>query len=74
MDEESISRGVGSGEAWYLKGRIEEARAQDPELSPTVAEKTKYLDRAALQKLCDPANYLGESGAMVDRVLAMRGK
>ena len=27
-----------------------------------------------LAKLCDPANYLGEAGAMVDRVLAMRGK
>jgi 3-carboxy-cis,cis-muconate cycloisomerase len=36
------------------------------------AEITKHLDRAALVKLCDPANYLGEAGAMVDRVLAMR--
>jgi 3-carboxy-cis,cis-muconate cycloisomerase len=36
-------------------------------------EITKHLDRAALTKLCDPANYLGEAGAMVDRVLAMRG-
>ncbi|HEY1981519.1 MAG TPA: 3-carboxy-cis,cis-muconate cycloisomerase [Xanthobacteraceae bacterium] len=38
------------------------------------AEITKHLDRAALTKLCDPANYLGEAGAMVDRVLAMRAK
>jgi 3-carboxy-cis,cis-muconate cycloisomerase len=38
------------------------------------AEITRHLDRAALAKLCDPANYLGEAGAMVDRVLAMRGK
>ena len=29
---------------------------------------------AALERLCDPANYLGEAGAMVDRVLAMRGQ
>jgi 3-carboxy-cis,cis-muconate cycloisomerase len=29
------------------------------------------LDRAALAKLCDPANYLGQAGEMVDRVLAM---
>jgi 3-carboxy-cis,cis-muconate cycloisomerase len=29
-----------------------------------------HLDRAALARLCDPANYLGQSGAMVDRVLA----
>ncbi len=35
---------------------------------------TKHLDREALVKLCDPANYLGEAGAMVDRVLAMRGQ
>jgi 3-carboxy-cis,cis-muconate cycloisomerase len=37
-------------------------------------EVAKYLDRAALEKLCDPANYLGQAGEMVDRVLAMRGK
>jgi 3-carboxy-cis,cis-muconate cycloisomerase len=35
-------------------------------------EIKKHLDRAALERLCDPANYLGEAGAMVDRVLAMR--
>jgi len=34
------------------------------------AEIAKHLDRPALAKLCDPANYLGEAGAMVDRVLA----
>jgi 3-carboxy-cis,cis-muconate cycloisomerase len=44
------------------------------ELLAENAEITKHLDRAALAKLCDPANYLGEAGAMVDRVLAMRGK
>jgi 3-carboxy-cis,cis-muconate cycloisomerase len=37
-------------------------------------EVGKHLDRAALEKLCDPANYLGQAGEMVDRVLAMRGK
>ena len=35
-------------------------------------EITKHFDRAALAKLCDPANYLGQAGEMVDRVLAMR--
>jgi 3-carboxy-cis,cis-muconate cycloisomerase len=34
----------------------------------------KHLDRSALERLCDPASYLGEAGAMVDRVLAMRGR
>jgi 3-carboxy-cis,cis-muconate cycloisomerase len=36
------------------------------------AEITRHLDRAALAQLCDPANYLGEAGTMVDRVLKMR--
>jgi 3-carboxy-cis,cis-muconate cycloisomerase len=35
-------------------------------------EIARHFDRAALEGLCDPANYLGEAGAMVDRVLAMR--
>jgi 3-carboxy-cis,cis-muconate cycloisomerase len=38
------------------------------------AEIAKHLDRPALEKLCDPANYLGEAGAMVDRVLATSRK
>src|ERR1700680_2251130 len=42
------------------------------ELLAENAEITKPPDRTALAKLCDPANYLGEAGAMVDRVLAMR--
>ena len=36
-------------------------------------EIDKHLDRAALAKLCDPANYLGQSRLMVDRVLATLG-
>jgi 3-carboxy-cis,cis-muconate cycloisomerase len=34
------------------------------------AEITKHVDRKKLAELCDPANYLGLSGVMVDRVLA----
>jgi len=34
------------------------------------AEITQHVDRAKLAELCDPANYLGLSGVMVDRVLA----
>src|SRR6185437_13284846 len=36
------------------------------------AEIGKHMSMAELQKLCDPANYLGQAGEMVDRVLAMR--
>jgi 3-carboxy-cis,cis-muconate cycloisomerase len=37
-------------------------------------EIAKHIDRQGLEKLTDPANYLGVAGEMVDRVLAMRGK
>jgi 3-carboxy-cis,cis-muconate cycloisomerase len=39
--------------------------AEDEEIS-------KHIDRAGLEKLTDPANYLGVAGEMVDRVLKMR--
>lgn len=31
---------------------------------------SQHVDRATLERLLDPANYLGQSGVMVDRVLA----
>ena len=37
--------------------------AEHPEIS-------RHVDRAALLRMLDPANYLGQSGVMVDRVLA----
>jgi len=40
------------------------------ELLAGSAEITRHVDRRKLAELCDPANYLGLSGAMVDRVLA----
>lgn len=36
-------------------------------------EISAHLDRAALAELCDPANYLGQAGVMVDKVLARAG-
>ena len=33
-------------------------------------EIARHVDRAALERMLDPANYLGQSGVMVDRVLA----
>ena len=33
-------------------------------------EIARHVDRAALLRMLDPANYLGQSGVMVDRVLA----
>jgi 3-carboxy-cis,cis-muconate cycloisomerase len=51
-----------------------EAIRQDRPLLDLLAENaevTRHLDRAALTALCDPANYLGQAGVMVDRVLAI---
>ena len=44
------------------QGRFIDLLAADPEI-------TQLFDRPALEKLIDPTNYLGSSGAMVDRVL-----
>ena len=33
-------------------------------------EVNRHLDRAALARLCEPANYLGQAGIMVDKVLS----
>ena len=40
------------------------------ELLAAHPEIRKHVDRAALERFCDPDNYLGQSGVMVDRVLA----
>ena len=38
--------------------------ARNPEIS-------KHVQRAELERMCDPANYLGLAGEMVDRVLKL---
>ena len=43
-------------------GTLAEVLAQDPEVS-------KHFDRAALDRLTSPANYLGLAPEMVDKVL-----
>ena len=50
-------------EALRLNRPLLDLLAEHPEIN-------RHLDRAALAKLCDPANYLGQAGVMVDRVLA----
>jgi 3-carboxy-cis,cis-muconate cycloisomerase len=39
------------------------------ELLAAHPEIRRHVDRAALERMLDPANYLGQSGVMVDRVL-----
>ena len=41
------------------------------ELLAKNAEISRHVTRADLEKMCDPANYLGLAGEMVDRVLAL---
>jgi 3-carboxy-cis,cis-muconate cycloisomerase len=53
-----ICRGVIAGRGTFL-----DLLAEHPEIKP-------HMDRAALAALLDPANYVGLSGQMVDRVLA----
>ncbi|NDZ14162.1 3-carboxy-cis,cis-muconate cycloisomerase [Variovorax sp. WS11] len=48
-------------------GTLAEALAALPEV-------TKHLDRAAIDRLSDPANYLGLAPQMVDRALALSAK
>ena len=53
-----------------------EALRQNRPLLDLLAETpdiAKHLNREELAKLCDPANYLGQSGVMVDRVLSRLG-
>ena len=50
-----------------------EAIARDRPLIDLLAshpEISSHVDRPALARMCDPGHYLGEAGAMVDRVLA----
>jgi 3-carboxy-cis,cis-muconate cycloisomerase len=46
------------------KRSLLELLAEHPEIN-------RHLDRKQLARLCDPTNYLGEAGEMVDRVLAL---
>jgi 3-carboxy-cis,cis-muconate cycloisomerase len=49
------------------------ALRDDRELIDVLAEHPEikqHVDRSQLAQWCDPANYLGQSGVMVDRVLA----
>jgi 3-carboxy-cis,cis-muconate cycloisomerase len=50
-------------EALKQKRPLLDLLAEHPEIN-------KHLERGALAELTDPANYLGQAGVMVDRVLA----
>jgi 3-carboxy-cis,cis-muconate cycloisomerase len=68
---------IGRGEAHHVvKHACDAALAEHISLAdalarePAVAER---LDRAAIERLTDPAHYLGSAGAFVDRVLQAAG-
>jgi 3-carboxy-cis,cis-muconate cycloisomerase len=49
------------------KGQLIDLLSNDPEIA-------KFLDHTAIERLIEPTNYIGNSGALVDRVLAGRGE
>ncbi|MGH8800307.1 MAG: 3-carboxy-cis,cis-muconate cycloisomerase, partial [Casimicrobiaceae bacterium] len=57
---------------YELCGRAVAQKRPLLELLAQAPEVTAHIDRQRLAELCDPANYLGLAGAMVDRVLAGR--
>jgi 3-carboxy-cis,cis-muconate cycloisomerase len=48
------------------KGLLIDLLSNDPEI-------TQILSRSAIERLMEPTNHLGNSGAMIDRVLARKG-
>jgi 3-carboxy-cis,cis-muconate cycloisomerase len=40
------------------------------DLAANHSEIARHADRAALERMLDPSNYLGQAGPMIDRVLA----
>jgi hypothetical protein len=42
------------------------------DLAAKHSEIARHADRAALERMMDPSNYLGQAGPMIDRVLATR--
>ncbi|HVB56754.1 MAG TPA: 3-carboxy-cis,cis-muconate cycloisomerase [Candidatus Acidoferrales bacterium] len=54
--------------------KVAETGAPLLDLLAANAEISRHLDRAALARLVDPANYLGQSREMVDRVLSRRAR
>ncbi|HKV56505.1 MAG TPA: 3-carboxy-cis,cis-muconate cycloisomerase [Candidatus Binataceae bacterium] len=67
---------IGRGRAHELIAELCEAALERKrplfELLAENREITAHLDRAALERLCDPAGYLGAATLMVDRVLSHR--
>jgi len=41
------------------------------ELAAAHPEISRHINRTALERMMDPASYLGQAGAMVDRVLRL---
>jgi 3-carboxy-cis,cis-muconate cycloisomerase len=65
---------IGRGEAHHVvKHACDAALAEDVSLADALAREqavTSRLDRAAIDRLTDPAQYLGSADAFIDRVLS----
>jgi len=58
---------------WEAANCREAATSGKPLVDLLAADKeiSKHVGRKELEQMCDPANYLGLAGEMVDRVLAI---
>jgi 3-carboxy-cis,cis-muconate cycloisomerase len=69
---------LGRGEAHHVvKHACDVALAERISLTEALARDaavSSRLDRAAIERLTDPASYLGSAGAFVDRVVAASGE
>jgi len=55
-------------------GKVNESGATLASVLQTMPDVSSHLDRNAIARLTDPANYLGLAAEMVDRVLASRAR
>jgi len=68
-----LAPALGRGEAHHVvQHACDVALAEAISLADALAREptvTERLDRAAIERLCDPQNYLGSAGAFIDRIL-----
>jgi len=67
---EKIGRDAAHHQVTEAAAKAAKSRRPFAEVLKAVPEIRKHLDDAALARALDPAHYLGEAGAVIDRVLA----
>jgi 3-carboxy-cis,cis-muconate cycloisomerase len=68
-----IGRGKAHDKLLTISIAVSQGRGRLIDLLANDAEIAKIFDRTAIERLLEPTSYLGNSGIMVDHVLAGRG-